>query len=65
MVNESISTSNLFEPTDEVCPICESVNIFKLNNMLVCSDCGDYLIINPIGNIKETFRTFRPKTKNG
>lgn len=52
-------TNHLFEPIKEVCPICNSNEIYKLNGMIICSHCGDYLIIKPIGNIKQTFRKIK------
>jgi hypothetical protein len=57
------STDILFEPIKEDCPICQSTDIFKLNGMLVCSQCGDYLILKPKDGIKEKLKYFKT-TKN-
>lgn len=49
-------TDNLFSETKELCPIC-SANMCLLNNLLVCPDCGDYLIFGKKREIKESCRT--------
>lgn len=52
-------TNHLFEPIKEVCPICNSKEIYKLKGMIVCNDCGDYLVLKKAGEIKETIRPIK------
>lgn len=52
-------TNHLFEPIKEVCPICNSKEIYKLKGMIVCNDCGDYLVLKKAGEIKETIRSIK------
>lgn len=52
-------TNHLFTPLKEKCPICNSYKMNKINGLIVCEVCGDYLIIKPIGNIKESFRKIK------
>lgn len=52
-------TNHLFTPLKEKCPICQSDKMNKINGMVICENCGDYLILKPMGNIKETIRPLK------
>lgn len=57
------TTDKLFIEIDRVCPQCEMQNVYLLNKMLVCEQCGWYFLSKTDNEIKYRKRKARRKLK--